>query len=442
MQRGVTVKKTILLVLTVLAAFCLTTKSHASARVDALGTDIREVEDLDLIWLYPNKVIQYKNTVDFRLNAGGDNGTPAHYNNSYPNNGAFGLGTGEWGGVIAEESSLGGVVGVYVNRPSYLYQPSANTIQDFWNISNGYEGTLNPLRYYFGGPGSNSYNTANYYYDVQNIFDLFWAQSLGGADLGVHINYGDNGVGGSPNPPEQAVAGLALGLGFTGVGPFQELNLHADYDIESITDLNNNTNKNKDNGIYSIKLGALGQADLSADNYMRVFADASIDQFDITDLEQYKNNDTTLVLGTSCNHKVNGGKGLVLTGINFAWQQATLKDPHDGIPSDTAAQWDLVWNGSVESELADWLTARFGISAPIVSRSYVGTNSPTYLTNTNNSVNFTGGFGINWQNFTLDGVIDVSELERSINNVAPGNGLFFTGNPIVYVTEADLRYKF
>jgi hypothetical protein len=420
-------KKVLLMLLMGLMALGASVKVYASARVDSLGTDIREVEDLDLIWLYPNKVVDYKNTVDFRLNTGGTGG--------------WGNGTGEWGGVIAEESSLGGVVGVYVNRPTYVFNTSAHPI--LANLG----GFLNPLRYNSAQVGGYDYRTAGY--ESTNIVDVFWGQGIGGANLGVHLNYGDNGVGTSPNPPEEANVSLALGLGFTGAGPFDELNIHADYAMQSITDLNNNTNKNKDNGINDIKIGALGQMNVSTDNFVKVFADATVDQYNVKDLLSWGTSDTTLVLGTSCSHKVNGGKGLVVTGLLFDWVGAQYtKYETSPTPNDitNGNSWSLVWNGSVESELASWLTGRFGIEKAIVNRQYISTHNPTYFapnTNANENLSFNGGFGINWQNFTLDGQVSMASLENSIANVQPGNGLLFTNSSnIVTVTEADLRYKF
>ena len=424
-------KKVLLMLLMGLMALGASVKVYADARVDALGTDIRQVEDLDLIWLYPNKVLQYKNTVDFRLNQGPWGGTVPAWN------GNFGNGTGECGGVIADESSLGGVVGVYVNRPAYL-----NNAAGYTNLY-GSNDFRDPLRAYWNPVGGTYDTTA---YRVRNIVDVFYGQGIGGADLGVHLNYGDNGVGSSPNPPEAANVGLALGLGFTGAGPFDELNVHADYDMESITDLNNNTNKNKDNGISDIKLGALGQINVSTDNFVKAFADLTIDQQNLKDLQGYGTSDSTLVLGTSCSHKVNGGKGLVVTGLAFDWVNGTytgynVSPTPNFIENET--NWNLVWNGSVESELASWLTGRFGISKAIVARAYDSTNLPTYFSNNHANVSFTGGFGINFQNFTLDTVIDMSTLENTIANVQPGNGLLFTNSSnIVTVTEADLRYKF
>jgi hypothetical protein len=87
------------------------------------------------------------------------------------------------------------------------------------------------------------------------------------------------------------------------------------------------------------------------------------------------------------------------------------------------------------------LTLRAGITKVLVQRTYDSEGSPTYYDNGNGGVKFATGFGINWQNFTLDANVDVQSLENSISAVQPGRGLLFAGD-IVTVTTADLRYKF
>ena len=418
-------KKSILMLMAGLLAFGTVVSAMASSRLDSMSSDPREIEDADLIWLYPNKVLEYKNTADFRLTSfdliDGVN---------------YGDGTNEWGGVIAEESSLGGVLGVYVNRPAVLLDSAANVVNDPSNFLGG----VDPLRYYWSGVGG---NLAGALVGLSNIVDLFWAQNLGGADLGVHFGYGNNGL---QNPIDADQMSLGLGLGFANVGPFSQLNLHADYQMVHATA--NAPTPIHDNGIYTIKLGALGQADLSTDNFARVFADFSLNQdniSDITDPLDYNFNDFTGLVGLSCSHKVNGGKGLVSTGLVFDYVGSSMKlaDPFPGVTNDV---WNLVWTGSLETQVFDWLTLRAGIQKAIVSRDYNSlpfTPGPTYTDNSNDNVNFSTGFGINWQNWVLDANVDVTSLENSINGVTPGNGLLFTnGNPIVQVATADLKYKF
>lgn len=384
-------KKVLLMLLAGFMALGVSFKANASARIDSMSTDVREVEDLDLIWLYPNKALEYKNTVDFRLNAAG---------------GAFGNGTGEWGGVIADESSsLGGVLGVYVNRPTVL--PAV--------------------------PNS----------DV----DIFFASGMGDGSIGLRLTYGDNGV---PQMPTQqtTIAGLGLGVGFANVGPFGQLNVHLDYGMQNITQIPASAVTNKDNGIYQVTLGALGQADLSDTSFVRTFLDLEMDQMNLTDLLATNNSDFKGSLGVALSHKVNSGKGLVNTGLILGFDNATDK----AIGATTTVttnidDWNIAWNGSVESQVADWLTLRAGISKTLVNRQYNSDGVPPTYTGSPADVAFKTGFGINWQNFTLNGLVTAESLENSINAVQPGNGLLFTNNPglnngIVTVSEADLSYKF
>lgn len=98
----------------------------------------------------------------------------------------------------------------------------------------------------------------------------------------------------------------------------------------------------------------------------------------------------------------------------------------------------------MESEVASWLTLRAGIQKAIVSRGYDSEDAvnETYFDNSRDDVKFSTGFGINWQNFTLDADVNVESLEEdSLADVEPGRGIFFGGD-LVEVSTADLRYKF
>ena len=72
-------KKSLLFLLMGLMAFGGVVKSMASTRLDGMSSDPRLVEDYDLIWLYPNKVLDYKGTADFRMNPGPSNSGFPHF---------------------------------------------------------------------------------------------------------------------------------------------------------------------------------------------------------------------------------------------------------------------------------------------------------------------------------------------------------------------------
>lgn len=390
-------KKVLLMLLAGFMALGVSFKANASARIDSMSTDVREVEDIDLIWLYPNKALEYKNTVDFRLNAAG---------------GAFGNGTGEWGGVISDESSsLGGVLGVYVNRP----------------------------------------NDFAYYNNSNDDVDIFFASGMGDGSFGLRLLYSDNGI--TQPDLQEALAGLELGVGFVNVGPFGQLNVHLGYAMQTVTEVPPvpaSSVTNKDNGIYMVTLGVLGQSDLSDTSFVRTFLDLAMSQYNMTDLSAGVTDwsDFNGQLGVALSHKVNSGKGLVNTGLILGFDNGSNKATNV-TPSVTYNKdnWNIKWNGSVESQVADWLTLRAGIQKVLVSRLYESFATPTYTNDALAGVSFKTGFGINWQNFTLNGLVTAESLENSINSVQPGNGLLFTNNPapntgIVTVSEADLSYKF
>jgi hypothetical protein len=323
--------------------------------------------------------------------------------------------------VIAEEASLGGVLGVYVNRPNREYTMNHNVIDSI---------DRNPVRYYWlpvGGDGDNVPSS--------NIVDLFWGQSLGDADLGVHLNYGDNGI---VTGNEAENFGVGIGLGFNAFGPFNQLNIHGDYAWLNQTDKGVSPAIH-DNGVFTAKLGALASADVNADNSLRFSADLQMDQANTKDLDGWNYNQMSVVLGFACNHKVNAGKGLVSTGLLLDWTSGTW----DNGTKENYNEWSLLWNGSVESEIiSNVLTLRAGINKALVARGYDNTDSPTYFDQNRDNVSFNTGFGVNFGgNFTIDGTFNVSDLEDSLNALEPGSGVFFDGQ-FVTIERADVRYKF
>ncbi|MGH7738607.1 MAG: hypothetical protein ACREL1_00525 [bacterium] len=418
-------KKGLWMLLAGLMTIGTSVSAFASARLDSMGADARQVGDIDLIWLYPNMVTDYKNTVDFRLFPYGNQGDAVN----------------EWGGALVDAQDLG-VFGVYVNRPTDEY----SNIYRLWG-----SGPVRPtLRYSEGQVGNLPWLMAeavNYAFDYNNQVDLFWGKKFGDSSFGLHFNYGagqNTNIGGGLTTDE--VYSLDAGLGLNNVGPFGTLNIHAGYAIEGMT-----RGTDKDSGIYTAKLGALAISDLDADNSLHLFADAQMDGFKFDNTYNAANvdySDWALDLGASVNRKIDGGKGLFSTGVILDYIAGSS-------PSDSADfninEWNLVWNASLEAPVSDWLTLRTGLSKLIVARVYDRTNfygDGTGYDNTSansnlgaDNVKFSTGFGITWQNFTLNASVDAASLEDSINNVQPGNGILFAGT-ILTVETADLSYKF
>jgi hypothetical protein len=417
-------KKGLLTLLAGVMAFGVAVQSMASARIDSMSSDPRLVEDYDLIWLYPNKVLQYKNTFDIRLNAGPFSGGGPSATTSNATNGDFGGGVNEWGGLLIEEESLGGVLGIYINRPARLYT----------SAHSAFSGPGMAARYYWYYPGANDFAP-------RKLVDVFYGVALEGADLGVHVNYGDNGVG--PSQIERMVLGLALGLGFTDFGPFNEANLHASYDLFSATfeGFNGPGQNETDNGISTIKVGGLFSSDADDNTSIRLSGDVQLDNWNVEDSFGFSQSAFQVLLGLGCNHKVNGGKGMVNSGFLLNWMSGNFENTS---VENASNAWALIWASSVETEVASWLTLRTGIQKAIVGRYYEENNGYYDTNGWPNSV-FNVGFGINWQNFVLDSQVNVSSLESLIAGPNAGAGIFYPGNNaqgIVSVAQADLKYRF
>jgi hypothetical protein len=392
-------KKGLLTLLAAVMAFGVAVQSMAGARLDAMASNPRLVEDYDSIFLYANKVLQYKNTVDFRM---GNDPTIMS---------GFEGGDDEWGGILIEEESLGGVLGVYVNRPQRKYMASHNLA--------GYPGDPANYYWYFIGGSANSFG-GGFITGTQPayILDLFYGKALDGADLGVHVSYGDNGVGGT----ETSVIGLELGLGFADFGPFNEANIRAGYGMYNFTDTSL-TSDNTDNGVSTISLGGFFSADAGNDTTIRLSGDFQLHSASEEDYGDEKSSEMTALLGLGCNHQVNGGKGLVSTGLLMSWTGGTFEIP-SVTDSDVAwNSWHIYWNASVEAAVANWLTLRTGIQKALLDRAYEEGGTPAYFETRDDDAIWTAGFGITWQNFTLDALIDINSLQDLIAGPNAGAGI-------------------
>jgi hypothetical protein len=318
-----------------------------------------------------------------------------------------------------------------------------------------------------------------------NKVDVFWADSLGGFDLGVKLNYGDN----HPNDPTNAVTtssnnglnvnnintaqalGIDLGVGFKSAF-FSQMNFHAGYSLGNFQDQQTfsngptiSSNGGKDNGIYTLTAGTLLQHDFTPDNSVRFFGDWNANQFDAKDAVQdspdkdYNDlnstnysassnfNEMVATLGLGANHKFANGKSLVTSGFLVSYWSAKQTASEDDKPlNETTAGsykseedttiWDLSWETGIEVKATDWLTLRAGIEKSILN------NTDTKLTQTNptngtttsedsgdanalNSVQFNMGFGINVADFALNTVVSAGSLETTLGSVEPGNGILF-----------------
>jgi hypothetical protein len=421
-------KKGLLTLLAGVMAFGVAVQSMASARIDSMASDPRQVEDIDLIWFYPNKVLQYKGTVDIRFQEGAPGGT------GYPNNGGWGNGTGEWGGLLEEVEGIG-IIGAYVNRPAMLNTAASYAFGTGANLSTSrsYWSPVGNIQAYLPGPVPD------------NKIDLFWANELENANVGVHVNYGDVDT----NTFQRQTIGIGVGLGLTELGPFNEANFHANYAMLSSTFTPISPDGESD-GISTIKAGALLQADAGSDIAVRTFVDLVMNGTKIEEIA-VDMSDFGVVLGLSCNHSVNGGKGLVSHGLKLDYFNAT-----DNEADTSMVSYALLWNVSLETQVANWLSLRLGLVKTLLSRVYVeggvdpwfddSLNTPPGAENQDSI--FTTGLAVNWQNFVLDCTLNAWSLERLIAGPNAGAGIFYpggqgaTGNGIVIVSQADLKYRF
>ncbi len=364
-------KKGLLALMVGLMVLGASMRAHASARLDGMGANVYGVEDLDMVFLFPNTTLEYSNIANVRgLEAGAGN---------------------QYGGLILKDDAIGGM-GLFTNVPTA-------------GIITG-KGEADPLA-------------------TPNRFDLMWANNFSGTSFGVALNYANTSSAlGDSDPNFDRDMGINLGLGLT-ADTFSQIDIHVSYEMGSQTALGKSTS----NAPSIIDFGGLAQKDLDANNDLRMFVDANLGSN-----EGYAKNtsDTNVLLGLAGNRKVNDGKGLVSTGIMINYIS------NSGFPDD----YQLLWFGSVESKVADWLTLR------------VGGNTALYDATQTVAFNFATGASISWQNFVLDLNVDPVSLENSIANIQPGNGIFYGKNVnnatttpvdnsnILTVTEADLSYKF
>jgi hypothetical protein len=352
------------------------TEAKADSRLDGMGADVRQVDDVDGIWLYPNQILQYKNTVDFRLN-------PTGYGSNVSNTAgnavvnANGVGVNEWGGVIHDLGDDFGTIATYVNRPSAIGNVAGTLV--------AFGGKITPI---FAEDAALVGGATNKYAPSSNV-DVFWGHTnfLGLGDAGIHLSYGDNETtanGAGPNVQSQ-VWGIGFGLN---LGSFIGLasQAHIDYTEDFLT-LNRpaapgiNTPLT-DNGVYTFKIGYLGQGTLNDKDNLRLFADV---QYDNNSLPtgwsalsgQQAANDLEVLVGSSIKHNITD-KGFVNTGLEFEYDSA------NSTTNTAADSWTLLWNANVESSLSSWLTARAGLEKAIVNRTYVST--PPGSTYTDNSL--------------------------------------------------------
>ncbi len=452
-----------MLLLSGIMAFGFSVKVSADTRLDSMSADVRQVDDLDIIWMYPNKVLQYKDTVDFRLN---------NIQGAYSYETVWGQGYEEWGGILKDTGDAG-VLGLYINRP-LNYGTEYAGYEGYWNTTDN-AGDNRFANY--GLPWTTPWQLAGsspYFPMPTNKFDLFWAKNVSAGDLGIQVNYADanpNNTGywnGQNLTVSSQLIGINIGLGTT-LGSFNQANFHLSGEVGGIDNEaifhEAPAMSLKSNGIWQWQLGGLIQTDLSTDDVLKLALDLTADQFGWAAFTQsagkgFEEADqnqavTALVGNIAMNHKISGGKGLINAGLMLGWQGYSETDTAGDILQDDS--WFVLANISAETPLTSWLTWRCGLMKPLIDWEYTNygngdhfVNDPTahYAWGQRNYSVFSTGLGFTVENWTLDTQMSVQALDNLISDPSLG-GVFYgtntpagNGYPIVEMVQADLKYKF
>jgi len=478
-------KKAWMLLLSLLMVLGTGLTAKASSRTDAMSADLNVVEDYDLIFTYPNKVLEYKNTVDFRLeNLDGVTST-----------------ADDWGGVLDGKHEKIGVVGVYLHRFD-----SAAFLGFTYNELGGFS---LPLQSLYNSYGDTNHGLGNEILNdipsVNPLFDLFWGKEMGKLGVGVKVSYADSKQSMTMGEDYSAVHGtvasgkmvdrafqadVQVGLGMKDLGPFQEANFAVGYLMGKVEMAQSRVTADhladdaygwwiRDNGIYSVNANVNLKHELGANDNMKVFGTYRLNSFGLKGVDDYdliygttatREADRVAThlrgyhaeLGLGCNHTVNEGDGLVSAGVKAqVWKHkndaSMFVNGVDYVSQDrTTGAGDIVADlkistfalpvfVSVEAKVKSWLTLRAGASYFLFQNTNVQVDGTaqgmTFSGSMPSNITFNTGFGLNWKNWVLDGVLDTNDLENRIASVQPGRGLFFDGN-VVTVMKADLKYKF
>jgi len=408
-------KKALLLFVVCFMAFA-PMAANASVRTEGMGILPQQSEDLDLIWLFPQKVDEYS-VVDYRMGYLGS--------------------TDEWGGIIHKDPYIG-QWGLYLARP-FDSSDNYTGANQLWvdcqggGILDGTTGWDTRLNWWGStGPGGTPAIA-----DPKNKLDLFKTFKAGNGNLGVHLNYAasrsgeavtnTNGTPGGFAPGDvvdqttagnTGVVGVDLGYGMSDLGPFAAMDVALGYSAGSVdySYIEHDWNaadtaavevmngKIEGDGINEIRVNARLKKDANETTSIYINVNAKLGKLATkTTIDdptvggnpetlgdaigevrlyntEYKN--TYAQLGLNCDHKVNNGMGRVVAGLNFVidnseftWTQkynlansTTADQLVTGTGGDFKNERDRsgLWaNVGVEANLLKWLQLRAGMSRDI-----------------------------------------------------------------------------
>jgi len=503
-------KKALLLLLVGFMALAPMTAS-ASVRTEGMGVMAQQVEDLDLIWLFPQKIEEYS-LVDYRMEFLGSDD--------------------EWGGVIHKDPYIGNW-GLYVGRPfngqssypyfgdhAYIYTMFGSIVDGLntWGARINAQGTVGAL----GKPWWNAMDE-----DPENKLDLFKTFAVGDGVLGVRLNYASQKDDGefsysenvtSSDPDysgvyeegvrKSSVIGINVGYGLKDLGPFNALDLGLAYYMGSLTEEDIDYQLNTTNNAYvlaeeeTLEGDGINEIAFNA----RAVKEASENVNLITNLNfrtsklavEYTRNaynpdgtqvlgagevevstaehkNTFIALGLDCNHKVNGGTGLVVGGLNLQYAKGTWASEdrvnaaglaaadridtnyYDGY--ETEMTYMGIWaNVGVEANLKSWLQVRAGFSRELMASAKMVENGGWTVNATNTAYQdtwedeysvdetedtvMTFGVGVTHKNWNVDLLVTKSGVEDLLSDGDFGEGLLYSGSTLSGIVKGQIKYNF
>lgn len=492
-------KKALLLLLVAFMAIA-PMAATASVRTEGMGIQAQQSDDLDLIWLFPQKIDEYS-VVDYRLSYLGSDD--------------------EWGGIIHKDQYLGSW-GLYLGRPfngsdSFTYGAYPYVDAHAFGITDGLMSWDDQLSMF----GASLNTTIN---DPKNKFDIFKTFKAGNGVLGLHLNYADTrqsekytntqGDANGFTPGEtvdgeahqnNSVIGVDLGYGLSDVGPFNALDLALGYSTGSVDYMTTanvwnaadtasyipSTETMEGDGISEIRINLRAKKEADENTNMMINLGVKMDKLAVIDTtknmggnevlgdaagEVYKwaseRKGTLIELGVNCDHKVNNGMGRVVAGLTFltgsttwTWSQmtslanSTTADQITNGAGDTEvklATMVVFGNVGVEANLLKWLQFRAGMSKDLLgSVKFSGTDPNTLVTNAYQNkeetemtfqstgdypVLMTFGLGLNFKNWNVDLLVTKSAIEDLLSAGNLGGGLLYDGS-VINPIKAQLKYN-
>jgi len=180
-------------------------------------------------------------------------------------------------------------------------------------------------------------------------------------------------------------------------------------------------------------------------------------------------------LGVNCSHKVNGGTGLVVGGLNFqmasgTWTSEDMENAagstsltiiNDGYGSgdELEMKWMGLWaNIGVEANLTSWLQVRGGLSHEVIGSLKITETDVSALNaagtayqdtdTTETSIDFpedvvmTFGVGVSHKNWNVDLLVTKDAVEDLLSDANFGEGILYGGNVLDDIVKGQIKYNF